>query len=548
MIFNTAKNQVWNVVHAQGHPEYVTLVGRNASNRNYIPDRHQSKRHMGQPNILFLIWDSCRVDSARRCASTLSDLGLSGHSFSNAIAPATWSLPSHASLFTGQQPHEHGRVCLTDDLTTVDLPARLSERGYTTYGVSANGFASFKTGFADGFDEFWYTGGEEPYTEGLGVYEFVHRRRRTHPDATTRQLMAALASSLVTHKHPFKSTVNLAATVAGKAARRFEPLQRIPHTIFAANNSYSYHPAKNTTTIEHVLEREARTDRPFFLFANYMDPHRPYRPEGYLDGEGGQSAARATVERLNDNIADPWQFIRAVETDHPDPDPDDIETLRQFYADEVRRADRELSRLLARLRQLNLFEETIIVVTADHGENLGETDEMGRQRFGHEASISDALVRVPLVVHYPTLSGETVEKYVSLTDLYNLFTAEALGDALDKGRLPDVFATDGPVTAQYPAVGGEELYEKYPDVPKDTLAHRVERHSVAGYVSGYRLVVESDGTERAWADGKKVPVKTVPDELYERCRANIDELATRDASHESLTQSERDRLEALGYL
>jgi len=503
---------------------------------------------MGQPNVLFLIWDSCRVDAAREHAPTLSNLGSTGRSFANAVAPATWSLPSHASLFTGQQPHEHGRYGLTDDLTAVDLPGRLSQRGYRTYGVSANGFASVKTGFADGFDEFWYTGGEEPYTEGLGIYEFIHERRRTLPDATTARTVATLGSALITHDHPFKSAVNLVATASGKAARRAKALQRIPHPAFAANNSYSYHPAKNTNTIRRVLEREARTDNPFFLFANYMDPHRPYRPEGALAGENSESVPQATIGRLNDDIADPWKFIRAVETDHPDPDPGDVATLRDFYADEVCRVDRELSRLLDALHDLDLFEETLVVVTADHGENLGETDEMGRRRFGHEASISDALVHVPLAVHYPTLSGETVEKHVSLTDLYDLFVAENLGDALDDGRLPDVFGTDGPVTAQYPAVGGEELYEKYPDVPRETLAHRVERHSVVGYAGGYRLVVESDGTEHAWADGEEIPVETVPDGLSSQCRTDLEKLVAHDASHGSLNQSERDRLEALGYL
>ena len=123
---------------------------------------------MRKPNILLVVWDACRYDYAVEHASFLNELASSNLSFENAVAPSPWSLPSHASIFTGEYPHEHGSNRFGDSVDT-PLVTELSDRGYTTYGVSANGFASQRTGFHEEFDEFRYTGGRDPYADGMDV-------------------------------------------------------------------------------------------------------------------------------------------------------------------------------------------------------------------------------------------------------------------------------------------------------------------------------------------------------------------------------------------
>jgi arylsulfatase A-like enzyme len=82
-------------------------------------------------------------------------------SFENAVAASNWSLPSHASLFSGTYPSKHGSHMIHDRIDASPLLESLHDAGYRSYSVSANGFASHRTGFHEPFDETHYTNGAE---------------------------------------------------------------------------------------------------------------------------------------------------------------------------------------------------------------------------------------------------------------------------------------------------------------------------------------------------------------------------------------------------
>jgi arylsulfatase A-like enzyme len=116
------------------------------------------------------------------------------------------------------------------------------------------------------------------------------------------------------------------------------------------------------------LDRHA--DSRFFLFLHYMDPHDPYFEHPY-DGYG---IARAS---------------------HPHPDPSMSEEMRRLYVEEIEYMDGHFGRFLDRLREAGVYDDTVIVLVADHGEEFGE-----HGGFWHGLTLYDEQIRVPLLVKW----------------------------------------------------------------------------------------------------------------------------------------------------
>lgn len=494
-----------------------------------------------QPNVLLIVLDACRSDTADEHASTLRRLGEEGISFENAIAPATWTQPSHASLFTGTYPHDHGTTQPSQSSGPTDLMDEFADRGYSTHGVSGNGFVSPLWGYEKAFDTFRYTQTPEPFPKGLDTYTYL---RNTVGETSALSVAGSVTKACLTHSHPGRSLVNLASVGTNAVVRRYaEPLTRIPHQTFAPNPQHTYLPEKNTGLLKEIIRTEAGGDRPFFAFANYMDTHRPYQAPADLQSKHlGRQLSKPEFERLNDDVAAPWEFIRLVQNDAVDDD--DVETLRRLYAASVESVDRHLDRLIETLERNGVRDETVVVVVGDHGENLGETDKMGRRRFGHEASISHANASVPFVIAHPELQ-RTVEQPVSVKDVFELLMQVSdPGTAIDDIS-PATLAADR-VVCEYPALGDESLYDAHSDIDSKYLRHRVSMDSVAAYENDWRVVVESDGTEIAFNSGERTEVAEAPTELVGTAREACTQLS--ELSTDDVTAEIESRLSDLGYV
>jgi len=495
------------------------------------------------PNILLVVWDACRFDYAVEHAEFLNELASSNIWFENAIAPSPWSLPSHASIFSGKLPHQHGSTKFGDSIET-PLVQELSAHGYDTYGVSANGFASQRTGFHRKFDQFRYTGGRDPFVEGLDVsgrsQDVLQQGDTSHRDA-----LLQILQEIPRHKHPLKSVFNLLGVACGEISNKYEALQNIRHPVFAPTSDYSYNPQNNTDMIESMIRNQPSEDL-FFLFTNYMDTHRCYKPSPELQKKHlGRTLEYDELVRLNEEIASPMEFETKKSTGELNEV--DIQTIRSLYAGEVETADEHLSEIFYLLDRENLRQNTIVIVTADHGENLGETDEMGRRRMGHESSVSDAVLRVPLVIAHPKLDAVTIEEEVSLDFLYDFFLSVADGETpLEKtvrNAIPDTAAV-----SQYPATGGEdETLEKYPEVSKEVSRHRSLEDSAVAYDDGWKVVAESESGKWAFEKGTSVDIDNAPHELVEET-ADLLELLVGSTSSRELNEEKVSQLEDLGYI
>ena len=500
---------------------------------------------MNQHNILFLVWDSARLDYVQKYAPTLQELAKENVWCESAIAPATWSLPSHASIISGLYPHQHNTNRITDTFAEIPLVEQLRENQYKCYGVSANGFAHPKRGFAEPFHSFRDTRTNDAFSDGFPVHEFT--RNLKFEGVPKSGIIAQTFNKILEHEHPYKSLANFISVVTHHLANHNPKLERIPSDWFDAGDPYT--PSKNTIKIGKHIKHHQYDDDPFFIFANYMDCHRPYNPSKdlqrkHLDTELEQSE----LNRLN-ALINPWKFIEQTVTgDGIGIEDQDIQKIRSLYAGAVEHVDRHLQKILNVLDDTGLREDTLVIIVADHGENLGEVDQMGNQRFGHEASVSDALLRVPCVIAHPELEAQTIKEPMSLKKIYDLCTMkreQLLGN--NSTDIGSIICDEKYALGEYPVVGGEDIFNRYANIPESLQAERRSRNAVAVYGENSRIVLQSTGEQWAWIDQKEVPIDEVPDKQLSVGKEALQKLTATD-DRKTVSTKEKERLEALGYM
>lgn len=199
------------------------------------------------------------------------------------------------------------------------------------------------------------------------------------------------------------------------------------------------HPERAGYVTDHALEWLAQRpkDRPFFLWVHYVDPHARYRPpppfDGMFVGDAHYDAGRHAP--LHEGRDDDMDGIPARARLG---DRDEVDFYVAQYDAEIRYADHEIGRLLAAIDTDVLRARTAVVLTADHGESLGEH----RYFFDHGRLPYDTCARVPLVVRPPASDdgndrarGRVIERPVELIDVFPTLLAFA--------GLPDWPAAEG---------------------------------------------------------------------------------------------------------
>ncbi|NIC00387.1 sulfatase [Halobacterium sp. R2-5] len=481
-----------------------------------------------KPNVVVVVADTTRVDDAydAQVAPTLADLAESGTRATRAFSAAPWTLPSHASLLTGTHTSRHGAHAGHERLDS-ELPMLsecFADAGYETACVSSNTWLSAESGFDRGFDAFEQTWQVVQSGNALGglVEETEERRAR----AVVRELFDG---------NPLANAAN--------AAYRYLVRDRSDDGA-----------ARATAWITDWLgERDG--DRPFFLLANYLEPHLEYRPPERLAEQF--LPANATYEEAMDVPQEPWAYL-AGDLSLSD---SDLQLLRALYRAEVRYVDEQLAALREALADAGELEDTIFVVTADHGENIGDHGLMD-----HQYCLYDTLVHVPLVVDGGSFHGRgELTDLVSLVDLAPTLLDEAGVDApaaresfQGQSFHPDADADSREfVVSEYvePQPSMDALERNVEDLSEHV--YQYDRSLQAIRTEEYKLVRGSDGSRELYDVGADVgetenvvgEASAVADDL----ESTLDDwLASfkRAATDESVTISEdrKERLEQLGYL
>ena len=483
-------------------------------------------------NVVLVVLDTARASDAppvrEETMPALADLAAEGTAYEHAYACAPWSLPSHASLFTGAYASRHGAH---GDHTYLDASHRtlaesFADSGYETIGVSNNTWITEEFGFSRGFDSFWKGWQFWQSDADMGTV--------ARADATREKVRRAAANLF--DGNPLVNAVNIAYS----------------EVVQPAGDDGA---ARTTDRVASWLE-DRSDDRPFFAFVNYLEPHIDYRPpreyaEPFLPAD-------ATFEEATAIRQDP----RAYDVGDYDLTDREFRLLHALYRGELAYVDSQLDRLRTALEDAGEWEDTLLVVCGDHGENVGD-----HGFLGHQYNLYDTLLHVPLVLHGGAFTGGAgnADELVQLPDVVpTLLDAAGVDDSALREQCQgpsfhpdaDAAARDA-VFAEYvaPQPSMERLEERFDGIPD--AVRRYDRSLRAIRTHEYKLIRGSDGLEECYDvvedPGERTDLSaTHPD----RVEALADRL---ESWHGSFEHAESDgevtvdadteqRLESLGYM
>lgn len=324
------------------------------------------------PNIILITIDSLRSDHLgcygyhRNTSPTIDSLASMGVLFSEAISNGGRTPDAFPSILAlGQPPMDNLWVISQPGKT---LAQQLKEAGYQTAAFHSSPYLTRYYGYDQGFDTFSDSLDEYSFWKGRLLMRLVTKPRRGHKsNALTKSLFKLIAKILI----PLS----------------FRVVRRPAIT------------AENITNQGQSWIKEHKES--FFLWLHYVDAHHPYLPlPQYISQFRDQPISRRMMADLyRKMISNPEKLSRT-----------DTTALVDLYDAGIRYVDDNISRLLDSLG--DRLEDTIVIVTADHGDEFGE-----HGNFSHR-SLYDGIIRIPLIMSGPGISsGYIVAQQVSLLDL-----------------------------------------------------------------------------------------------------------------------------------
>jgi arylsulfatase A-like enzyme len=365
----------------------VTLGWRAVNERRLAGSRPKADRDA--PNVLLLILDTVRAANlslygyVRPTTPELDRFAQGGTVFTHAFSAASWTTPSHASMFTGRPVLDLGVSWdRTLDSRWPTLTEALRARGLATAGFVANQlYAGWDSGLARGFEHY----DDYPVSLWIATSETAFGKV-LYP--TIRKWVAPMTAGVpvlwrLYLPHPFER----------RSAERMN---------------------------EIFLDWYDRTrPAPFFAFINYMDAHAPYTPPDSF-------RKRFSAPKSRPVPAEEW-----TESPELPLTPTDVVPRQAIYDGSIAYLDSQLGDLFRELDRRGLLDKTLIIVTADHGEEFAEH---GLVSHGH--SLYRCSLHVPLVIWFRgrVPAGHRVTAPVSLQNL--AATVLDLADADPKTPLP----------------------------------------------------------------------------------------------------------------
>lgn len=345
----------------------------------------QASERRQPPNILVVILDAVRASSLscygapQKTTPFIDTFATTSTLFENAYVTAPWTLPSHASILTGLYPSEHGAHAkhpfLNEELPS--LPEILRNAGYKTSLCTYVPFLTRQFGMARGFTNVY-----QPYQ------------------------MLSDAPKLRTLLEENKWTRRL--TNLGDRAWRWLASKR---------GDFGARPITKNA-IRWISKHPP--DTRWFMMINYFDAHLPYwPPRKFRDAFLSPPLSTAALKQVNQN---PWAYYSG----RAPMDARDFQILESLYHASILYLDHWLERLIGFLQETGRIDNTMVIITSDHGENITE-----KPVFGHNLYLNEQLLRVPMIIHYPQgfPPGHRISSRVQSLDLfYTILEAAEFSD------------------------------------------------------------------------------------------------------------------------
>jgi arylsulfatase A-like enzyme len=501
-------------IKAAGAAAAAALAGPSAAfvliraSRGSLQGRVQPSRSR-RPNVLLIVLDTVRSDHMscygyhRNTTPYIDEFSRGARIYRNVLSPSYWTVPSHASLFTGlpasahganwPNPHLHPRFSV--------LAEQLRAEGYQTVGLSCNGaFVTPNRGFARGFDVFW------------------------NPDNRVSTVSQAFLQRLGIDRERMDSW-SAATTMHRRLAKWF---------------AEAYQP-----------------DRPFFIFLNYIEPHFPYAPP-LAEPMWSKPDAWHKWDALPVDKMMEYSMVGADCFSHAD-----VVEMETLYDEEILYVDRKIRELLDFFRSNGLDERTLVIITSDHGEYFGEHHQLAHWLWVYEPLVRVPLI----VQYPDRLPVGSESRLVQSHDIYPTVlevsgvswepqAAHNCRSLLDGDRPEPRWAVSEMVSTWLDPIA--KVQHKFPalDLP------RLSGPSWALQAGNEKLIVHSSASAELY-DLARDPGErdNLAPALPERVRALTGQLDTWIGSFEhyrpplmpgepdrSISPSERKAMEALGYI
>lgn len=432
------------------------------------------------PDILFIILDTLRRDrvsaygDSNATTPALDAFAENATLFERAVAPAQWTVPSHASMFTGVYPSTH-QVTQANHKLSGSYPTLaeiLRVGGYKTVGFCNNPLVGvLDTGLTRGFDEFYNYAGAA-----------VNRPQNVSKSAVRRAVAGQWG----------RFATKVSNTFAHSDFLFRASLHPLLTPIWTRSIHYKGHTQNSVDDLMGYLQTQHadKNRKPLFTFLNLMGAHTPYRPP---------------QEFIKQHARDIWDdkqayaFMRQFNADAArwaSPVSDPLSAFEQavldgFYTAEVAHQDAQLGRLLRYLENSGKLDNTMVIIAADHGEGHGD-----HLFFGHSFVVYQELVHVPLIIRAPNMPNKRVNTPVSTRRIFHtvLETANLTPPLAEDDPNGDIHALSlARATNGIPdSEGGMAFAEAF---PPNTLLN-VIKHRNPAHVEHFRLKLVRRGVYR----------------------------------------------------
>lgn len=434
---------------------------------------------MAFENIVLIVADTLRAKNLPSYGGSAEVTGfLSGKNHvENYYSNSPWTVPAHATLFTGELPSEHGTTTQNTFFDSENsLVQKFNEEGFRTIGLSENGLVRSELGFSEGFDFF---GDPRNFYENAESWNELWRKDSQYDNRKEKYLDF---SKLVLKNRDLYSV---------KAFLDYHSSDFNPEDFNAINSEYS-----TIRTLEFLRDGQKN-----FVFLNLMPVHAPYTFNEEQRQEFLPEVSEAEIEEFT-NFDTLTEYLESeIETE------DLFQKREKAYNASINYLDTILEKMYERAP-----DSTIFILVGDHGELIGEYEKEGSRLVDHHFGTFKELVEVPLFIYS---KGETVEvqkegDIFDHTSLHGFLKNLSEGKAKIEGR--EIVRTEYFGKSGFNEQMGAETPEKHKKLFERKSFSLIDGDSKIDFASNGRFFWDAE----PMTESEQIPEKEASEEIIEK--------------------------------